>query len=235
MKQVKVLGISGSPRKDGNTTALVRKALEGAASVHNVATELYQLAGKKVHHCIACFKCLEKGRCIIEDDLQEIVDKYMAADGIIWGAPVYFVHLPASMKAVIDRLGNSLATRYVVQGGDIPRLCKVGGAVTGGAHRNGGQDLVLSYLNDCNLILNGFSVSGDTVTGSYIGSAAYAGGKDPIGKENVLYDSEGLHTALTTGQRVAEATKIVQAGITALGEELPSEYRYTWEEHSSAN
>ncbi|MBW2369570.1 MAG: flavodoxin family protein [Deltaproteobacteria bacterium] len=228
MNKVKILGIAGSPRKNGNTTTLVQKALEGAASVPNVETELYQLAGKKVHYCIACFKCLEKGKCIIEDDLQEIADKYMAADGIIWGAPVYFVSLPASMKAVIDRLGNSLATRYVLQGGDIPRLCKVGGAVTGGAHRNGGQDLVLSYLNDCNLILNGFSVSGDTITGSYIGSAAHTGGDNPIGKDNVSNDSEGLHTALTTGKRVAEATKIVQAGLAALGEELPGEYRYTW-------
>ncbi|MCL5962495.1 MAG: NAD(P)H-dependent oxidoreductase, partial [Chloroflexi bacterium] len=55
MDKVKILGIVGSPRKKGNTAKLVAKALEGAMSVPGIETELYEMAGKKMHHCIGCW------------------------------------------------------------------------------------------------------------------------------------------------------------------------------------
>ncbi|MFC2062990.1 flavodoxin family protein, partial [Chloroflexota bacterium] len=87
--EVTVLGICGSPRKKGNTFRLLEKALSGAESISNVKTELYELAGRKIHPCIGCCKCFETGSCVYKDDFQEFLRKYMGADGLILGAPVY--------------------------------------------------------------------------------------------------------------------------------------------------
>jgi multimeric flavodoxin WrbA len=229
MGTIKILGISGSPRRDGNTAKFVTKALEGAGSVADVETQLYQLAGKKIHHCISCYKCLEKGECVFQDDLGEFIQTYLDSDGIIWGSPVYHMSVPASMKALLDRLGNLFLCHYLQKGEIMPRFSKVCGVVTTGGHRYGGQDLVLSFLTGSCLMLNGVVVSGDTLMGSYVGAAAWSGGGfDAFSKDNVLNDEEGLFCAESVGRRVAEMTMIVKAGIKAVGEKLPDEYAYTW-------
>ena len=230
MQKLKVLGITGSPRKNGNTTKMVERALEGASSVPDIETELYQLAGKKIHHCVSCYKCWEKGECVFDDDVEEFMDKYMAADALIWGAPVYHMSVPASMKALLDRLGNLLLCRSLCNGQGMPRFCKVCGVVTNGGHRYGGQDHVLSFLVNSCLMLNGVVVSGDTLMGAYTGAAAYTGGGfEAFAKDNILSDQEGLMCAENLGKRVAETTRIVKAGRETLGKELPEEYYVTWE------
>lgn len=231
MQSMKILGVCGSPRKDGNTAKMVERALEGAAGVEGVETELYQLAGKKVHHCISCYKCLEKGECVFDDDLMDFIEKYFEADGVIWGAPVYHMSVPASMKALLDRLGNLILCHYLCQGQGMPRFSKVCGVVTNGGHRYGGQDLTLSFLVGSCLMLNGVVVSGDSLMGSYIGAAAHSGqGMEAFAKDNILADAEGLMCAEGVGKRVAEMTAIVTAGKAALAEKLPEEYSYSWEE-----
>lgn len=233
MHKVKILGIVGSPRKSGNTAKLVEKALEGAMSVPGVETEFYEMADKKIHHCIGCLKCLETGACAFKDDFQDFVKRYMEADGTIIGAPVYHMGVPASMKAAIDRLGNSVICNFIKRGQDVPRLGKVCGVLTIGAHRYGGQDLVMSFLVNSCLLMNGIVVSGDTILGSYIGAAGYTGGPSPEqlkSRDVVLKDEEGLKNVINLGKRVAEATRIVRAGISAIEKELPSEYFYKWEE-----
>jgi multimeric flavodoxin WrbA len=92
MQVVEILGISDSPRKGANTAILVKKALEGAASVLGVKTEFYEMAGKKLHHCMGCLECSERGVCVFKDDLQDFIKRWMEADGIIWGAPVYLTY-----------------------------------------------------------------------------------------------------------------------------------------------
>lgn len=230
MESVKILGISGSPRKDGNTAKMVERALEGAAGVEGVETELYQLAGKKINYCISCYKCLEKGECVFDDELNKFLPKYLAADGIIWGAPVYHLSVPASMKALLDRLGNLILCHYLCQGQGMPRFSKVCGVVANGGHRYGGQDLVLSFMANSCLMLNGVVVSGDSLMGSYIGAAAHAGqGMEAFAKDNILNDAEGLMCAENVGRRVAEMTRIVTAGKAALADQLPEEYTFAWE------
>lgn len=229
MNGIKILGVSGSPRKDGNTAKMVEKALEGARTVGEVETEFYQLAGKKVHHCISCYKCLEKGECVFQDDLSEFIQTYLQADGVIWGAPVYHMSVPASMKALLDRMGNLILCHYLHNGEIVPRFSKACGVLTTGGHRYGGQDLVLTFLIGSCLMANGVVVSGDTLMGSYIGAAAFSGGGfEAFAKDNVLNDLEGLMCAESVGKRVAETASIVKAGIAALKDKLPSEYSYTW-------
>ncbi len=227
MEKFKILGLVGSPRKGANTLLMVKKALEEAATVPGAETELYELAGKKISHCIGCHRCSELGYCVHKDDFQEFLGKYLAADGVIWGAPVYHMSIPSLMKAAIDRMGNMLEAFYIKSGKDIPRYSKVCGVLTVGAHRNGGQDLVLSYMNTSCLLMNNVVVSGMTLAGAYIGAAGFSGqAPDFLAKDNVLQDDWGMLCAQTTGKRVAEMTRIVVEGKAALKDEMPPEYIY---------
>ena len=231
MQEVKILGISGSPRKGANTAILVKKVLEGASSVPGVKTEFYEMAGKKIHHCVGCMKCLDKGICIIKDDFQDLVKRWMEADGIIWGAPVYRMGVPGSMKAAMDRLGNSTRCHWGKLGRATPRYNKVCGVAAVGADRYGGQELVLDYLMTQAVLMHCLVVSGDTSVGSYIGAPAWTM-PERVGdnsKDTVLGDERGMACAVSVGKRVAETAKIVKAGISALKKDLPDEYFYIWQ------
>lgn len=243
MGEIKVLGIVGSPRKNGNTAKLVARALEGAGSVPGIKTDFYEMAGRKYHHCIACFRCKKTGMCVLVDDFQGFAGRYLEADGIILGAPVYHMAIPASMKAALDRLSNSIMNNSLMRGRKMPVFNKVCGVLTVGAHPHGGQEFVLSFLVNSSLLMNGIVVSGDSMSGDYIGTAAYSGlpsaegiiDKEPAkSKESVLNDKRALGCAKELGKRVAQITKIVRAGMSALEKELPDEYFYKSEEFLGA-
>ncbi len=97
-----VLGISSSPRRSGNTVTLLEEVLAGARA-EGAETELFSLAGKEIQPCDACNSCFKTGGCHIDDDMAAVYEKIVAADGIIFGAPVYFYGMPAQLKALIDR------------------------------------------------------------------------------------------------------------------------------------
>ncbi len=229
MEKVKMLGIVGSPRKNGNTAKLVAKALESAAAFPWVETDLFEVAGKKISHCVSCYKCQEKGACIIQDGLVEFCEKWMAADGILWGVPVYHMTVPSQVKALLDRFGNGVIWHYLKQGREVPRFCKAVGVLTNGGSRYGGQDLTLSFLVNSAVLMKGIVVSGDTLSDSYIGAAAWTGqDMNFLAEDNILKDEHGIICAQNVARRVAEMARLVKAGKAALGEELPGEYAYTW-------
>ena len=99
---MKILGLSFSPRKQGNTEILLAEALDGAKQ-EGAEVELYSIVGKDIKPCDGCRACAETGECHIKDDMQEIYGKLLEADGIIFGSPVYFYDVTAQAKAVIDR------------------------------------------------------------------------------------------------------------------------------------
>ena len=104
---MKVVAFNGSPRKDGNTAILINYILRELEN-EGVETELVQFSGKKIHGCLACYKCFDNKdqRCSVKDDVaNECIEKMIAADGIILGSPVYFADVTAEMKALIDRAG----------------------------------------------------------------------------------------------------------------------------------
>lgn len=104
---MKVVAFNGSPRTEGNTSILLGRVLE-ELDKEGIDTELVQLRGKKIGGCIACYKCFEKldKRCSgRKDDLNECIEKILAADGILLGSPTYFSDITAEMKALIDRAG----------------------------------------------------------------------------------------------------------------------------------
>lgn len=97
----KVLIISGSPRRGGNSEMLCQEFAAGAqAAGHEV--ELISLAGKKIGFCTACYACHD-GQCPQQDDAVEIIEKMLAAEVLVLATPVYFFTMCAQLKALIDR------------------------------------------------------------------------------------------------------------------------------------
>ena len=99
----KVLILSGSPRKGGNSDILCDEFLRGAQEAGNEAEKIF-VRSKKIAPCMACYYCRDhEGACAIRDDMAEILDKMQAFDVIVLASPVYFYSIDAQMKAVIDR------------------------------------------------------------------------------------------------------------------------------------
>lgn len=105
---MKVIAVNGSPRKNGNTGLLLKKALEGAAS-KNAETELIHLYDLNYKGCISCFSCKKKngksyGKCALKDDLFEVFKKVEKADVLILGSPIYFGEITGEMRSFMERL-----------------------------------------------------------------------------------------------------------------------------------
>lgn len=99
---MKILTISSSPRKGGNSDVLCGQFAKGAAEAGHEA-EKVNLREKKLSPCRACYACMENHVCAIKDDMAEIFPKLVAADMIVLASPVYFYSLCSQMKMLIDR------------------------------------------------------------------------------------------------------------------------------------
>lgn len=98
----KVLILSGSPRKNGNSDILCDEFARGAAEAgHEV--EKIRIAEKRIGYCHACYACRGTGVCSIKDDMAEIMQKMIVCDVMVLASPVYFYSIDAQLKAVIDR------------------------------------------------------------------------------------------------------------------------------------
>ena len=99
---MKILGVSCSPRKKGNTVILLEETLRGAAE-QGANIELFSVAGKNIRGCDGCYACFTKGECHIQDDMQALYEKLIGADGIVFGSPIYLYGMTAQAKAIMDR------------------------------------------------------------------------------------------------------------------------------------
>ena len=98
----KVLILSGSPRKDGNSDMLCNEFMRGAIESGN-EVEKIRVAEKKIGFCTGCYACRNTGVCAIKDDMAEVMQKLIDADVIVLASPVYFYSIDAQLKALIDR------------------------------------------------------------------------------------------------------------------------------------
>jgi multimeric flavodoxin WrbA len=112
--RLKVLGLAGSPRRQGNTELLLDQVLAGAAS-KGAQTEKIVLSSMKIGPCDSCEACHETGRCIIQDDYQLLYPKLIKAERIVLAAPIFFLGLPAQAKSLIDRCQCFWARKYVLE------------------------------------------------------------------------------------------------------------------------
>lgn len=171
---LKVIGIVGSPRSNGNTEFMVRTTLEKIEK-RGIETELITLHDKNIGYCIGCDNCKKTNKCIIDDDMQNITKKVKEADGIIMSSPVYFGDMTGLAKTFIDRLRplrNVHAFKY-----------KVCGAIATGGFRNGGQETTIHSIYDFFLIQGGIVVGDDRPTAHYGATGVGDTSKDDIAIE----------------------------------------------------
>ena len=190
---MKVVAFNGSARKDGNTAILLNYVL-GELQKEGIETEMLQLAGQKIHGCIACYKCFKNKdkQCAVKDDVaNDCIGKMAEADGIILGSPTYFSDVTSEMKALIDRAG--LVARA---NGDMFRR-KVGAAVV--AVRRGGEIHAFDSMNHF------FLIEQMIVPGSIYWNMGFGREKGEVEK-----DEEGIRTMKNLGQNMAWLLKKIR-------------------------
>jgi len=100
---MKVLGLSGSMRKDGNTAQLIKVILKRCEDA-GIETKFVSLAGKKILPCLGCEKCKEKKWCVVEkDDWSAIVQEILDCEVLVIGSPTYYYDVCGHLKNFIDR------------------------------------------------------------------------------------------------------------------------------------
>lgn len=188
---MKVLGISGSARKDGNTAILINIVFEELHK-EGIETELVQFAGNIIEPCKACWACGGKGNCVhCKDIFRDTFQKLCDADGVILGSPVYSANVSAGMQAFLERAA--------VVADCNPGILKhkVGAAVA--VARRAGAITAMDTMN--RLFLNHEMF----VVGSSYWNVAY--GKLP---GDVLQDEEGINTMRNLSGNMAFLLKTVK-------------------------
>jgi multimeric flavodoxin WrbA len=111
---LKVIGISASPRLNGNSDLLLRQALAGAESA-GAQAEYLRLADFKIAPCTECNSCYKTGSCVVEDDYRIISAKMLDADRLIFATPIFFMTVCAQAKILIDRCQCLWAHKHVLK------------------------------------------------------------------------------------------------------------------------
>lgn len=186
---MKILLINGSPKKEGNTyIALneVQKTLEA----EGIETELIHVGHKAIRGCIACNKCVELGKCVMDDIVNEVATKFKEADGIVLGSPVYYASPNGTLLSFLDRLFYSTP---------FDKSMKVGAAVA--VARRGGTTATFDVLNKY------FTISNMPIAPSQYWNNVH--GRVP---GDALQDGEGLQTMRQLARNMAFLVKSIQLG-----------------------
>jgi len=191
---MKVIGINGSPRKNGNTAILIQIVFDELKK-EGIETELIQLSDKNIVGCKACRACHKNKnkQCVNKDDFfNECLEKMAVSDGIILGSPVYSAGVTSQMKALIDRASMVLAgNRGLLKH-------KVGASVI--AARRGGAISAFDTLNNFLYSKEMFLV------GSSYWNMVYG---NAIGE--VEQDQEGIENMKNLGQNMAWLLKKIHS------------------------
>jgi len=206
---MKVVGINGGPRKGKNTAYLVKKALEGARAME-AETEMIDLVDYRIEHCNGCNHCLTHDECPIDDDMANVVNLLLEANGIIIGTPVYHLNVSGLLKDFMDR------SRYLKMV-EFKMKSKVGGAIAVAGLRNGGQELALNalynYFLGLGMIVVGPATDGLRTTMGGIGTL-YKGIDPENGRIHYQRSSEDLlavDSCFALGERVAEVAHMIES------------------------
>lgn len=186
---MKVLLINGSPKKEGNTyIALheVQKTLEA----EGIETELIHVGNKNIRGCIACNRCAELGKCVVDDMVNEVAPKFEQADGIVVGSPVYYASPNGTLLSFLDRLFYS--ARF-------DKSMKVGAAVA--VARRGGTTATFDVLNKY------FTISNMPIAPSQYWNSVH--GRTP---GEAQQDGEGLQTMRQLARNMAFLVKSIRLG-----------------------
>ncbi|MBQ8726702.1 MAG: flavodoxin family protein [Clostridia bacterium] len=186
---MKVLLLNGSPRKNGNTE-IALKEIEKTLNIEGIETELIQVGNKPIRGCMACGGCRKIGKCVFDDGVNEIVEKFASVDGLIVGSPVYYASANATLIATLDR---------VFQSARFDKTMKVGACVA--VARRGGTTATFDQLNKY-----------FTISGMPIASGQYWNGVHGMAEGEAVLDEEGLQQMRTLAKNTAFLIKSIALG-----------------------
>lgn len=211
---VHVLGISCSPRSRSNSTALLSASLERAHQVYgdDFSHELIELRTVDIRACKDCDVCGKRkddGRFIdcvqrSDDGVQEVLDKMVAADGLVFATPVYF-GLPS------DLYTQFIMRTRVLRHQDFKLANRVAGVMAIAGRRSGGAEttIIATWLP---LIRNGCLIVGNGNATCQYGAMAWAGARG-----HVLSDEWGLEQGFQVVERVYTVARLIKSGADSLG------------------
>ena len=107
----KIVAIYGSPRRNGNTAALLRQSVRGAMDAGATVTE-FVLRDLKISPCLEIYACKESGRCAIKDDFGMVRDRLLESSGIMLASPIFFYTVSAQIKLLMDRCQSLWVKKY---------------------------------------------------------------------------------------------------------------------------
>ena len=204
---MKVLLINGSPRAKGNTSIALKEMVK-IFEAEGVETELIHIGHKVIRGCIACGNCFKLGRCVFDDVVNETAPKFMEADGLVVGTPVYYGSPNATTLAFLDRLFYSTFAQ--------DKTMKVGAGVV--ICRRGGASASFDVLNKY------FTITGMAIAGSQYWNMVYG-----LEKGEAAQDGEGLQTMRTLARNMTFLMKSIalgkeQFGLPAKEEWIPTHF-----------
>ena len=183
---MKVFGICASPRN--NTTEYVISSALDVLENNGFETEIFTCMGKTIRPCMHCDYCLENKKCIIEDDMQEVYEGLLNADGIILATPVQSGGISSNLSAIMDRTRALEAIDYNILRG------KIGMSIAVGGDRTGGQDFA-HLKNITYFMIHGIIPVSGGPFGSNLGASFWSNDSlDDIKKDT--YGMESLNRTL---------------------------------------
>ena len=176
----KIVIIASSPRKNGNSNALVKEFARGALEAGN-AVETIFVADLKMEFCRGCMTCNHTLRCVINDDMKAVLETMRNADMIVFATPVYYYSVSGQLKTFFDRTSPLFAANY--QFTDVYLLATA--ADEGAEAVAGTQTAVMGWI--------------DCYPGTRLVKTVFAGGVDAIGE---IAGHKALREAYETGKSI---------------------------------
>lgn len=188
----KILAIYGSPRREGNTSLLLKKAAQGAIEAGAEVEEVV-LRDLKMSPCLEIYGCKETGRCVIQDDFQKVYEQILSCHGVMLASPVFFYSVSAHTKILMDRCQSLWAKKYWLRKALIGnhkakrRGLFISVGATKGKKLFDGIILSIRYFFDAldvelwrSLLYRGLDSEGDVLKHSQFLEEAYQAGKELV-------------------------------------------------------
>ena len=191
---MKVLMLNGSPKANGNTATALAE-MEKVFLQEGIETETVQVGNQAIRGCIACGGCFKTGKCVFDDVVNELAEKFAQSDALVVASPVYYASANATLIAALDRLFYSTG---------FDKTMKVGASIA--VARRGGCSSTFDELNKY------FTISGMPIASSQYWNSVHGGAPG-----QALEDAEGLQTMRTLARNMAFLMKSIALGKAEFG------------------
>lgn len=188
-KSMKVILVNGSPHEKSTTNAALSEVAK-ALNTNGVETEIFWLGTKAISGCLGCAGCKTTKRCVINDIVNEFLDKAKSADGFIFGTPVHYAAASGALTSFMDRV-------FYLKG----NLFSGKPAATVVCCRRGGASAAFDQVNKY------YPISGMPIVPSQYWDSVHG-----IGAEQAQQDEEGMQTMRTLGNNMAWLIKCIKLG-----------------------